>query len=391
MSSVNAHMPGIGPEKTPLPPRPQKEAAPVRRPRPLEEPSAKAAPPPEETHAPVDPVDELDDQEEDDHPWRSALIWFFNPSWIISALFHMILILTLALLTMSSPDMGHPTAELLALSESTDELIEEFDEVTLDVEVDPTEFEQTSEVAELAESLEVLTAHTISTPELTAPEVDMSLEPALPMGLTATELGAELDPLGDIGPPNKFYGSTVRGNAAVVFDVTASMYGSIPAVCQEINARFANAQVVAVHGATFKRYGTSLQLVPYRDNTAVHKYMHDNTKRNPRNLPSLARTHEELLSLRHCDSLPPEGLLQSLGTALEALLRQPGRRPKTIFVFSDFADGVDRAYMQEVQQLAIRQNVKIVVYHPVKFTRDRAVYEAFAMGTGGELRESLER
>ncbi len=83
--------------------------------------------------------------------------------------------------------------------------------------------------------------------------------------------------------------------------------------------------------------------------------------------------------------------MQSLGTALEALLRQRDRRPRTIFVFSDFADGADRRYMLEIQQMAIRQKVKIVVCHPVKFTRDRAAYEAFATATGGELRESLDR
>jgi hypothetical protein len=63
--------------------------------------------------------------------------------------------------------------------------------------------------------------------------------------------------------------------------------------------------------------------------------------------------------------------------------------PNVIIVFSDFMDGIDEQYMRAVQQLAIQRKVKIVVFHPQQFKKDRNAYEAFSKGTGGELREGL--
>ena len=111
-----------------------------------------------------------------------------------------------------------------------------------------------------------------------------------------------------------------------------------------------------------------------------------------------------MLSLKNCDSLemkkpfdkgfkdlPPaekEKVIGSLGTAMETLVEQE-RPPGTIFVFSDYKDGVDEKYMEEVAKLVKKKRVKVVIWYPFSQAggfRDRSHYQTFVEMVGGELK-----
>ena len=324
-----------------------------------------------------------------------------NPCWLISALVQMIMLLIFALLTLPSLSVQDDDVALLVStaepSELLDEVVYELDkalEEPSDVEeaIEPSEVLMSDPVESLADSQFDISAQEVA--DLTTSELNLASSFAGEFG--QSELGQMITRGQKRGAAVKFFGTKVEGNFAVVFDVTKSMYGSVDLVLREIDANFKHAQIVAVHGATFKKYGKGARLVPYRQNTGVHEYQlvsarHKNAPAG--SLAMLKQVHGRLLTVEHCYSLPAEGFLQSLGTALEALLNQPSGRPKVIFVFSDFADGIDVKYMQAIQQLANDRQIKIVICNPeAVFARgDRDVYAAFARATGGELKLGLER
>ena len=195
--------------------------------------------------------------------------------------------------------------------------------------------------------------------------------------------------LGDAGSGGgAFMGSKVQGNLAVVFDITYSMYQANPIVIAEINRSFKDAHVVCVYGAMFT--DEPAKFMRYKSNEAVLGMVKSKSERMNALAVSNAM-NEALFSLRRCDSLAAgrgDGI-QSLGTAIENLLNQDNR-PGTIFVFSDFKDGVEPAYMNKVQQLVKQHKTKVVFWNPVRWqkgqVKDRALYEAFAKATGGEVK-----
>ncbi len=234
-------------------------------------------------------------------------------------------------------------------------------------------------------TMEVITSATASA--VAVPNFDSPDSVDLQLG-TSFGSGAGFGSAPGSGNSGTFFGTKVTGGMAVIFDITASMYSSNPLVVAEINRRFKSSQVVAVFGATFRDVGGG-DLVPYKRNQDVLANVDKNGKKSPTQLAM----NKALFSLNRCDSLSSNGWeIQSLGKAIEALLGQPlDRQPKTIFVFSDFQDGIDLAYMEKVQELVKRRRVKVVFYHPVAFGRDKTHYINFAKATGGEVKEGLPK
>ena len=116
-----------------------------------------------------------------------------------------------------------------------------------------------------------------------------------------------------------------------------------------------------MYGARFADHGEA-KIIPYEKNHEVHSKMKKWLGGDTRGKNALLQKqmNKDLLSLKRCDSLVDGGVnLESLGIAIEALLQKPaGLRPNTIFVFSDFMDGVDREYMETVQKLVKRTGTK---------------------------------
>ena len=189
-----------------------------------------------------------------------------------------------------------------------------------------------------------------------------------------------------------FMGSKTRGDLAVVFDITNSMYAATPVVIKEIKRIYRNAQVVCVFGGGFKKEEFS-GLIPYRRNqkvlAVVDKYADGKITED---------LNKALFSLRRCDSLEVDhggDFRQSVGAGIEALLSQ-SNAPGTIYVFSDFEDGFDPEYMKKIKRLVQRRNAKIVFWYPFaerkpKWNEVRKHYLAFVEATGGELKEEVVR
>lgn len=244
--------------------------------------------------------------------------------------------------------------------------------------------------APLAQLIRANAVAKISLPEVTRTSTG-------PLGIGESNLGSGR--FGNAGLGNgeaMFMGSSVRGRMAVVFDISGSMYEANPVVIKEINKRFRSAQVVAVFGARFNRSNSSTRFLPYQKNKEVLDSVEWNGRGKTATRDAM---NKALFSLRECDSLPggkkgTNGLIptQSLGTAIELLLKQPrSTRPSAIFTFSDFQDGCDPAYLEEVCKLAWQNGVKLVFYHPVKFQRDKDKYLAAIKKTrvDGEVKEGL--
>ncbi len=213
-----------------------------------------------------------------------------------------------------------------------------------------------------------------------------------PLGVGEGDLGTGAfgvgSGLGDAGDGGAFMGSKVQGNLAVVFDITKSMYSANPIVIAEIKRAFQDAHVVCVYGAQFT--DQPAKFVRYKSNEEVLAQVKSASEKIGAVAVGKAM-NEALFSLRRCDSLARtrQFALQSLGTAIENLLNQDNR-PGTIFVFSDFKDGVEPAYMNKVQELVKQHKTKIVFWNPGRWQKgqreDRALYEAFAKATRGEVK-----
>ena len=243
--------------------------------------------------------------------------------------------------------------------------------------------------APMAQMMKANAAARFTTPEVTRTSTG-------PLGVGEGDLGSGAfgvgAGLGDAGD-GSFFGTATSGNLAVIFDVTGSMGEASDTVVSEINRTFKTAHVVCVFGARFK--DQPAQMVSYRSNKNIQKSLLNQKNQS---------MNENMLSLQNCDSLemqmpfgkefqdlPPEEkgkVIGSLGTALETLLSQ-GRPPGTIFVFSDFLDGVDPKYMEKVANLAKQKRVKIVIWYPFREAnrfKDREHYETFVKRVGGELK-----
>ncbi len=207
------------------------------------------------------------------------------------------------------------------------------------------------------------------------------------LGSGAFGVGNGLGDAGDGG--GMFMGTSTSTNMAVVFDITASVGDALPVVVKEIKRTFKDAQVVCVFGASFKERNQNRTLIPYKENKLVLDLVHKYSK------AQADEFNRVLFSLERCESIEEKNgdpeFRQSLGTGIELLLNQPNP-PRNIFVFSDFADGVNTSYMEDVQSLARRKRCKMVFWYPLKekkkawlTAKDR--YLEFAKETGGEVKE----
>ena len=243
--------------------------------------------------------------------------------------------------------------------------------------------------APMAQMMKANAAARFTTPEVTRTSTG-------PLGVGEGDLGTGAfgvgDGLGDAGDGGgMFMGTSTSANLAVVFDITASVGEALPVVVKEIQRTFKDAQVVSVFGASFKRRNQNRTLIPYKDNkpvlALVRKYSKAKADEFNKVLFSLSRS--ESIEEKSRD---PE-FRQSLGTAIEILLNQENP-PGNIFVFSDFADGVDPRYMQEMQALARRKRCKVVFWFPFSpddkkpgWLKARKYYLEFAEETGGEVKQ----
>ncbi|MCG8587467.1 MAG: hypothetical protein MI757_22400 [Pirellulales bacterium] len=336
-----------------------------------------------------------DEGEDENRGKLAAWRGHYLPSWSVSMVTHMVLLLVLALWTLEPPQDENQDALVVSTSTPVREEMQEF-ELDETIEELPESEEVSLEALE-SEMEQFSSALAVSAVEVAPPSFEdlvpseADFAPSIPSGLEQTELGDAWQQVQELGKPVSFYGSKVTGRFAVVFDITGSMFHSVRLVLRELESpKFAHAEVVAVFGGSFKKATRPTQLVPYRTNENVHfvEIANDQGKRELRD-----EIYRRMIARRHTLSLTAvrsKGTRQSLGVAIELLLAQPSP-PTVIFVFSDFMDGVDQPYMNAVQQLAIQKKVKVVVYHPKKFNKDRDAYAAFAKATKGELREGLSQ
>ncbi len=236
-----------------------------------------------------------------------------------------------------------------------------------------------------APSLDVITAATNS--PMSLPDMDIS---GVGMGYQGVHTGLGFGQSMNFGTPGgmSFLGSKTRGDLAVVFDITNSMYDATPVVIKEIQKVYRNAQVVCVFGGGFEEEKFD-GLIPFKENAKVQGIVDQYAKGK-----ITADLKKALYSLKRCDSLKVDhkgDFRQSVGAGIEALLRQP-MSPGTIFVFSDFEDGLDPDYMAEIKRLVQRKGAKIVFWYPFakgssKWKSVKKHYEGFAKSTKGELKE----
>tara|TARA_R110002096_G_scaffold147220_2_gene306906 strand:- start:3461 stop:4951 length:1491 start_codon:yes stop_codon:yes gene_type:complete len=220
------------------------------------------------------------------------------------------------------------------------------------------------------------------------------------LGSGAMGMGTGLDGAG----AGSFMGMSTTGQLAVVFDVTRSMYGSVPFVIEEIERSFRTAQVMVVFSGGFEQRPLT-SIVPYKSNDKVQLLVEINAKTAKtgasQSIAQAKRMNRSLFKVVRCDSIESNhkltrsstnlgGGFQSLGTALELLVNQT-TYPKTIFVFSDFSDATNPGYMRKVQNLCRSKNVKVVFWCPfanpsANFKKALSQYKTFANAVGGEVK-----
>ena len=200
-----------------------------------------------------------------------------------------------------------------------------------------------------------------------------------------------------------FMGTKIQGGLAVILDTIGSLFSTVFLVTEEIEDNFQSAIKVGIRGAAFyddKVVGN--RLVPIDESKQWRSYIEgaagQSTKKNLREIGrSLAKRDlgftyemESRSKVRKPQSTrrdkKPITVYQSLGTAIELLLKDPSR-PGTIYVFSDFMDGVDTSYMRRLQGEVKRYGVKVVFWNPNdSWRQDEKYYQEFAKATGGEVK-----
>ena len=192
---------------------------------------------------------------------------------------------------------------------------------------------------------------------------------------------------GGLGSGGVLFGLKIGGDLGVVFDISVSMHRSIPTVTEQLKKHFAAAQVVAVNGARFHNDG-DFELLPYKDNGGVRSSVLEKVRLFKQNMEITEKMNKELDSLEYCDSLSPyKGTNQSLGNAVLELIERGG--VGSIYIFSDFQDGVDEQFMTEVATKCQEAGIVLFAHHPKTFRLDRANYEIMCTATGGEVKEGM--
>lgn len=206
------------------------------------------------------------------------------------------------------------------------------------------------------------------------------------------------------GSGGSFFGVNTTGQLAVVFDITRSMYGAVPFVIEEIERSFKTAQVMVVFSGGFEQIPLT-RIIPYKSNDKVQILVEINAKTARKgaaqSMAQAQRMNRSLFKVQRCDSIESRhkltrssktlaGGFQSLGTAMELLLNQSSH-PKTIFVFSDFSDSYDVAYMKKIQSMCRSKKVKVVFWAPfadpsANFRKALPHYKNFARAVDGEVK-----
>ncbi len=334
-----------------------------------------------------------DTKKQEEKTSRSKLLAQLNsrfqaPSWLFSALFHGVAFALLALLTITNPIMDPVLeVEFYAADEISESLVEvEFEMDSLLDESMESDLLSEMPVPDMSEMTEALQSQ-IESPNSS----EVSYEaPSEFSKLYGSESNAMTEVGGGMGEVSgKFLGTPVRGRMTVIFDITASMFHSVSLVLKALdNPQFADAQVYAVFGGSFKYPKQELYVVPYLENSNLHHVEVVNSKGQKRKRDKI---YKQLISRKNTLSLEipkKKKSRQSLGAAIDAIIRE-SKVPNTIFVFSDFEDGVDIQYMQELLPIIKRKRISIVFYHPKKFKKDRNTYLEFAKATKGQLKENL--
>ncbi|MGB0743951.1 MAG: hypothetical protein ACPGSB_05440, partial [Opitutales bacterium] len=194
-----------------------------------------------------------------------------------------------------------------------------------------------------------------------------------------------------------FLGLEVRGELAVVLDASGSMLDTISYVIAEMDKNFKSAMKVGVRGATFREEkAIGGKLIPIEESKQWKETLSNNNPAIRLFIERMRQIYNELVKremgfayetlISGGNSLSPSGRTQSLGKAIELLINDP-RRPGTIYVFSDFEDGIDLSYMKRIEILVMRAGVKVVFWNPeTEWVQNKEHYEAFAAATGGEVK-----
>ena len=234
-------------------------------------------------------------------------------------------------------------------------------------------------VSAAARMADLLTVDAVA--KYTAPDVKRSFEG--PVGMGEADLGKGAFGLGTgmDGTSNgrEFFGEKTQGNLAVIFDVSASMYKPNPVVIREIKSTFRGAQVVGVFSGGFTRGDGAF--IPYASNQVLLEKVRENGKQDHLRATRDAM-NKALFSLQRCDSIDGR---QSLGYALELLLKQE-RKPGTVYIFSDFHDKLDRAYMKNVQNLVKQTGTKVILWNPRYWNKNRSAFQTFARECRAEIK-----
>jgi len=245
----------------------------------------------------------------------------------------------------------------------------------------------------LMASLNVVTAASVS--DVSALSFDSPMT-----GLGAPAMGNSFGASLDFGSPSgggstMFFGTKTKGETAVVFDVSGSMYQAVPGVVKEIKRAFKKAPVVAVMGCRFapRKADEDHKLIDCKDNPQLLNW----AEINGAGVPDLRDGMKKaLFSLDITMSLSEETVdakltTQNMGRAIELLVNQPkSERPSTIFIFADFQDPMDNNYLSGLKSLLKRRGTKIIFYQAMdKFAKNQTALEKFIDGIDGEIKIGL--
>ncbi|MBA2113770.1 VWA domain-containing protein [Bremerella alba] len=177
---------------------------------------------------PSEVADSYDAAEEETSPkrnwWKLAALWSM-PAWLISLLFHVFGLTALVVATISPPSLP----ETLSLSATSDEPIEELEEMVVEFEpeVEPELEVEMSAPQMMSESFELtaLTPDAAMMSEAISVDSLMPSKPADFAGMDPNGLMADLDGLGDeVGKMARFFGTKAKGQRiCFVVDNSASM------------------------------------------------------------------------------------------------------------------------------------------------------------------------
>lgn len=153
---------------------------------------------------------------------------------------------------------------------------------------------------------------------------------------------------GGMGKGAVFFGTNVQGRLGVVFDVSGSMHEYVPIVVDEINAKFRTALVVCVNSSALSVAMGEPKVVPYLDGDSTNTL-------KPLLFTDVAKQMDrDLAGLPNCFFIHKDG--NTLGHGVEYLISEG---ITNVFVFSDFHDAYNGAYIEKLTETAAKSKVKV--------------------------------